>query len=155
MRAERNNPGSRLLVHYMQPHEPFVNWDKSVTLTKGNFPWEEEGVPGVWPRLKRGELEVSEVVAAYRANLRYVLDDIAILANNTDRETAIITSDHGNGYGEYLIYGHPMHIPFGTLRTVPWASITTENSGEYDPPEQQEGQIAASRGEQLEALGYR
>lgn len=87
----------------MQPHHPFIS---SPDLDKGSFIAEddkylEQQSRTVWEQLEAGELEEDEVLTEYRNNLRIVLEDVQILLENVDSETAVITSDHGNAIGEW------------------------------------------------------
>lgn len=145
----------RLLVHYMQPHWPFV---PAMALTNdGGMRLDEFGTYNrdeVWERLRRGEVSSEEVWEGYRDNLRYALDSVAVLLQNIDAENVIITSDHGNAFGEYGVYGHPMHMPLSCLRSVPYVELSATDQWGREP-----NQFDVSVGEsdieaQLEALGY-
>jgi hypothetical protein len=155
LRCWRNYNFDRLLIHYMQPHVPFVHWEKRTTLKRGNFSWEQPGREDTWHRLKKGEVTLNEVKNGYCQNLEYALDELITLVENIDSDQAVLTSDHGNGYGEHGIYGHPMHMPFQPLREVPWATIETKNTGEYEPAPKPAAKNQQERNQQLRALGYK
>lgn len=36
----------------------------------------------------------------FSLNVRYVLNDVKLLLNNFDAETVVISSDHGDAFGE-------------------------------------------------------
>lgn len=144
----RLNP-DRTIVHYMQPHHPFVPNPMDAGMNRDNIANPEESV---WDRLRRGEVDYDEVWAAYRENLRYVLEDVALLLRSVDAERAVLTADHGNALGEWGFYGHG-DVPFSAVRRVPWSPTTARDDGEYEPtlePEHDEG----DRDKKLRDLGY-
>jgi hypothetical protein len=112
IRLGRTEPFDRLLIHYMQPHVPFLDWEEQKPLSMGNFGTDDPRVRDTWGRLQDGEVDCDEVWKAYRQNLEIVLDDIILLLENLDAENVIITSDHGNGMAEWGIYTHPVHKSF-------------------------------------------
>jgi len=98
--ASRNESQDSLLAHYLQPHVTFVPWKENTPLGRGNFGLDGRGTKDTWLRLRDSELTVKEVWDGYRQNLRYVLDEVALLLNNVDAEGTVITFDHGDGSGE-------------------------------------------------------
>ena len=151
----RSSEFDRLLVHYMQPHVPFLDWENQQPLKMGNFGAEEQAVEDTWGRLRAGEVEEDGVWSAYRRNLEIVLDDIEILLNNVNAPRTVITSDHGNGMGEWGIYGHPLHMPFEPLRKVPWTSTTAQDRQTHLPEEYETITDETSIDDRLAALGYK
>jgi hypothetical protein len=139
----------RLLVHYMQPHAPSVPdpLGKGMT-TDPDEPW--ESAPEL---LRRGEIDRERVWQSYLENLRYVLDDVAVLLKNVDAETAVITADHGELLGEYGLYDHPKGLTFDTLREVPWVETTARDEGTLEST-LEPGDDSGDRAEKLRALGY-
>jgi hypothetical protein len=155
----RERSPKRLVVHYMQPHHPFVpdplDGDEGMARTG-----EHSNTANPWVSLRRGEVSVERVWAAYEANLRYVLDEVAVLLNNVAGRVAI-TADHGNLFGEWVLYGHPMETPVPALLAVPWAEMTAADSGCRDPELRPPERLPVSRvygadsdRARLEALGY-
>jgi len=149
----------RLVVHYMQPHHPFVPdplaGDGGMARTGSRS---SDANP--WVSLRRGEVSRERVWDAYRANLRYVLEEVGTLVRNVDGRIAV-TADHGNLFGEWGLYGHPMHTPLSALLAVPWAETTGTDRGTHapalDPPEPLPvGRVygAETDEERLAALGY-
>lgn len=152
LRAWDEGP-NKLVVHYMQPHHPFVPNPMDEGLPRQDFenqPWDN-----VWHKLRKGEVDYDEVWDGYVANLDYVLDHVETLLNNASGEV-LITADHGNLLGELGMYSHPDWVPLPSLKRVPWIKAEAENLGDYEPVDhstQSEEQI--DRAEQLEALGYK
>ena len=154
IRAGRERaPDERLLVHYMQPHFPSVPRPLGDSATLDEW---RDGREMAWQGLRRGEFTEREVWGAYVANLRYVLDELAILLDNLDAERVAITADHGNAKGEWGIYGHP-NVPLDVLREVPWFVTRATDRGTREPDiESGEGSDPTDEtvAERLQALGY-
>lgn len=151
----RDQKPKRLLVHYIQPHVPFIPWKDKTPIGRGNFGLDGEGTKHTWKKLESSELSVSEVWKGYKQNLRYVLDEIELLLDNIEGDNVVITSDHGNGIGEWGVYGHPIHIPFNSVRKVPWVVTEakdnkTHNPDQYDVDTADKGNIQ----QKLQDLGY-
>lgn len=154
----RENDPDRLLVHYMQPHYPFIK-NKLADGINLDFAFYREGSEtNVWNRLQAGEVAKSEVWEAYRENLRLVMDNVGLLLNNADVDNAIITADHGNSFGTLGIYGHPPSSPLRCLRNVPFIRTSGSNNETYRPeitdrsgPRPSEEDVS----EKLSALGYK
>jgi hypothetical protein len=151
--AARNHDPDRLIAHYMQPHCPFIsrpNLTQGKRLDKfGNQDWDD-----VWQKLQAGKVAREDVWAGYRENLELALDDIKLLLENVDADKVVITSDHGNALGEWLVYGHPPGMPMDCLRVVPWIETTAVDHGTHDPETEVQVDGETDREEQLAALGY-
>ncbi|MFB6195793.1 MAG: hydrolase [Haloplanus sp.] len=146
----RGRDVDRAIVHYMQPHHPFVPQQLAAGINREN-PTEHDTT--VWEKLRDGDVERETVWDAYRANLKYVLDSIADLRENVDAPRMAITADHGNALGEWGIYGHGDY-PIGALRTVPWCTTTASDERTIDPDvNRRETDVSVT--EQLRDLGYR
>lgn len=143
----------RLLVHYLQPHCPFVT---KPGLTQGKRPdsFTGQSWDDVWMRLEKGELDPAVVREGYRENLEYVLEEVGVLLDNVNADRAVITSDHGNAMGEWNVYGHPPHREFAPLREVPWVETTARDRGTREPAMEPAGDGDLSVEERLADLGY-
>lgn len=109
----------KMIVHYMQPHAPYF----SDALERGYYEAYEE-----YPfNYLRNDGDKSVVWEAYLDTLRAVLDSVKILLENVDAETAAITADHGELFGEWGLYSHPYGIPHPKLRNVPWVETTAQD----------------------------
>jgi hypothetical protein len=128
--AARGGDTERMIVHYMQPHHPFVPCPE---LNRDVGYFEEATWNHIGEMLQEGATTRERVWEGYRENLRYVLDDVALLLENIDAETVAITSDHGNALGEFGVYGHPLYVPLRSLKEVPWVVTSATDSGTYDP----------------------
>ncbi|MFQ5918821.1 MAG: hypothetical protein ACE5I4_02090 [Thermoplasmata archaeon] len=112
----------RILVHFVQPHAPFIGGEPLVT------PDDFEGDAAhnvTWRRIRNGRIPRWRALAAYRENLDLVLRHALRLATKL-AGSVVLTSDHGNLFGEYGLYGHPdIRVP--ELAWVPWLRL---NNGE-------------------------
>lgn len=111
---------NRLIVHYMQPHEPHIG--------------EEHGLgQNVFVPLKKGEITRQEAWESYLENLRLVLDELEMLLSNVDAEKVIITADHGEAFGEFGFYAHQIGCPLPGVRKVPWIETTAIDDNTFTP----------------------
>ncbi len=159
----RRTAGGCVLAHYMQPHYPFVGCSlvDSPPMTAGPIKAEGADRKQVWDLLRNGEVRADLVWEAYANNLRYALDSVEQLLAAIDEARVLLTSDHGNGLGEWGIYGHPPWAPTPEVRLVPWVEFTAdavESSGEeptgVDGQEIGDG-TEMSAANKLAALGYK
>jgi hypothetical protein len=151
--AAREHDSDRLIAHYMQPHCPFLsrpNLTRGKRLERfGNQEWDD-----IWEKLRARKVSRDEVWAGYRENLELALDEVELLLENVDAERTVITSDHGNALGEWLVYGHPPSMPMDCLRVVPWVETTAVDRGTHEPEMEVQIDVETDREEQLAALGY-
>lgn len=148
--VNREQNFDRLVLHYLQPHPPYVAnaVESGRELEQYESDW--------WGYLgETGDYET--IWETYLDELRYVLDNVEILLDNIDAETAIISADHGESFGEYWEFGHKTGSINPTVRTVPWVETTAENSGSYSPSISPPSDTESNNGvdDRLEALGYR
>lgn len=180
--AHERFPEKRLIVHFMQPHYPFI----------GDFRLEED--PGftdaiaksldeetedrmlVWERLRRGKVSDDEVWRAFSDNLELVLDHTADLVESIDGKH-VLTADHGNAMGERAspfptrVYGHDDYLHIPSLVDVPWLELPAETRRTITHGESEAGTAGDADGsptasdltdadedsveDRLAALGYR
>ncbi len=148
--AWKSTDRDRVVAHWMQPHEPFIASEAPIV---GGNATEKN----VWDELNAGELDETDVWDSYTATLEYALEEVATLLESVDA-TVLITSDHGNAFGEWGIYGHPFGWPHPSVRKVPWCIVeaSAEQPAETDGIlSESETEITADLEDQLKALGYR
>jgi hypothetical protein len=122
-RAAEAYPDKRLIVHYMQPHYPFV--DSETAFDKGHLTGGRR--ENVWSQLLHGTLDVErgDIWRIYEANLERALPHVEELMDALDGKT-VVTADHGNMVGERAFpipireWGHPRGIYTKELVEVPW-----------------------------------
>lgn len=136
----RERSFDRMIVHYGMPHLPFIA--DALDWTPGEHSVEElmTGLGVVrelkseeksYDPAKRGDVSVEMVRKAYLRNLRLVLEYVEILLDNVDAEKAIISADHGEGFGENGAWAHSFGWPLSPVKTVPWASATGTDRHTY------------------------
>lgn len=131
----------RLIVHYVQPHAPYIKLRNIVGIISTDKSLKDEISDMALRRLGRftGKLSIDYtllgllrqkvrgrglrriITEAYKENLRWVLEHIARLVTCLNGRI-IITSDHGELLGEYGLYFHP-DLPLPYLRLVPWFAV--------------------------------
>lgn len=118
--AAERYPDKRLLVHFLQPHYPFVG-------PTGREHFDLDRLDFRWDDLADGTLDVPEGVVrrSYEENLEEVLPSVDRLFAALGGRS-VVTSDHGQMLGERAFpvpireYGHPAGIYTDELVEVPW-----------------------------------
>ncbi len=166
--AHQQYPDKRIIVHYMQPHDPPLG-------PTGQILREKYQIAGpitndssmennrVMELVAKGVIPTSVARKAYRETLAMALEEVGSLAAVVNGKV-VISADHGEHFGEepYKLLG-PLYEHYRNPRTVelckvPWCILDTGGSrrkivsGEAN----QEPIISARVLEnQLKALGYR
>ncbi|SEH15652.1 hypothetical protein SAMN04487967_2178 [Natronorubrum sediminis] len=172
---EANNefPEKRLIVHFMQPHRPYLGptadqlrervnlrgYDRDRGLDGQDY--ERTGVH-MWRAVKSGKVSLSELRQAYSETLDIVLGEADRLINSIDGRS-VITADHGELLGERLHpftvrqFSHPHGIQMRELQTVPWHIIEGDIRRKIsnDDPVKTERLGQETINDRLEALGYK
>ncbi|WP_164471881.1 alkaline phosphatase family protein [Halosimplex salinum] len=164
--AHEQFPDKRMIVHFMQPHEPFIGEHSDELPQTGLEKKETEhwGDLSVWTNLRYNieDTTIEQVTKAYRANLELVFPYVRDLVEELDGKT-VITSDHGNLLGERLSpipvrgYGHPWYIRSEPLVKVPWLTMDSETRRETKA-EEPTNRAEVSEDvleDRLSSLGYR
>lgn len=130
LEAAEQYPHKRLVIHYMQPHYPFVPADTEFDKehlqqvdSAGDGPTSEN----VWNQKFTGKLDIprKKLWSIYTDNLEYVLKHVEKLLAGISGKT-IVTGDHGNYVGERASpipireYGHPRGLYDDPVVRVPW-----------------------------------
>lgn len=161
LEAHERYPKKRIIVHYLQPHYPFIG--ASAELNTRQFGQSEDTLD-IWGNLMRGNLDVSpeRIRRAYEENLDIVLEAIEPLLSDLDGRI-VVSSDHGNIFGSRARpipireWGHPPGIYLPELVEVPWLTYDagprrTIVEGEIQAkPEKVEEETIENR---LQELGY-
>ena len=150
--VSREGDHDRLIVHYMQPHHPFVG-DERLNSVEAD-PFGREGETTAVDALRRGELSRERFWRAYRSNLNTVLDEVAVLLDSHDADDVVLTSDHGDAVGEWGIYDHPAGCLHPVVKNVPWVETSASDTGEYEPEFDDDKKSDVDIKERLRSLGY-
>ena len=148
--AYRDHPGKKFVVHYMQPHAPFLHCPgKYGSINKEKNQGKSQMV---WRGLQAGQYDKEEIWEDYGENLLSVLDQVEMLLNNVDGDV-VITADHGNALGEFRLYGHPGYVPAPSIKKVPWVEVKANNIQNYNP-NTKKADAKTSVEDHLKDLGY-
>ncbi len=137
----------RLVVHYSQPHSPYIGAVPLKLARSGN------GKHGLhhechllqWPdrAVREGRITWEQLREAYHANLALAWEAVRVLIAGLGGRRIVVTSDHGEVLGEHGgKFGHECNWPYDELHRVPWLELLGGESEE------------STVQEKLEALGY-
>lgn len=138
----------KLVVHYNQPHSPYVGTPKLLGHSDNRSAKPNTGQPNdqpIWERVRDGEISDHELRMAYIGNAARVLRAVKPLVQA--RENVFLTADHGEALGEWGMYIHD-RAPHPKRRSVPWMEVTGIPGG-------RETTVSMDTEEKLAALGYR
>lgn len=148
--ADDEHPNKRLIIHYMQPHQPFIGeTGQTFNYEKGHEIQESDNISH------------PEIIQAYEENLELVLDEVKTLLPGFQGKT-VITSDHGELLGEtqrpipVKTYGHPKGVHVEELIKVPWfiCEFSERKVIEPEPPEDELQYPKKKLDQRLKNLGY-
>ncbi|MBA7636556.1 hypothetical protein ES703_44176 [subsurface metagenome] len=144
-----NKDNNRTIIHYMQPHIPYLSYEiydckqiiyiirnriKNIinpVLVRKTSNYENKLTYMFYLFLtlflsftKRIRMKISRKKSLYyyEDNLRIVLKSISNLIDDLDGKT-VITSDHGEAFGEQGIWEHPLETHIPVLIEVPWLEV--------------------------------
>lgn len=120
----RKNPKKRILFWFIQPHHPFIGYTTKIKLNdKIKRENKEDEIFNVWQAFANNLVKKKEVWAAYEKNLKIAINfGVKELIDSLSGKI-IITSDHGNAFGEMGIYSHPQRVHLKELIEVPFIKI--------------------------------
>lgn len=155
----------RMIVHYMQPHKPYVPAPDSTKMETDDFTFNlievfASRALGTYPDFKkaearRGTISDDELRRLYRENLKYVVESLDETILRSIDADIVISADHGELLGEGGVYHHPAYIRRTELREVPWVTVERPPDGQYTPTRRPENRDEARVDEKLADLGYR
>lgn len=163
--AHEQYSDKRLIVHFMQPHAPFIG-ERGRKMVGGGWTLDHDvkDNPGIWNRLRDGEdVPLETVWEAYNENLDVVFAEVEPLLGELNGKS-VITADHGNLVGERLSpiptrrkYGHPYGVHTEVLVKVPWFVIDSNVRREItsEPPVEYDTVSEETVNNRLQALGYK
>lgn len=120
-------PNKRMIIHYMQPHHPFITTKLGCDSKLAGAANEKNIIMGssdrtIWEEVVDGSITVEEVKSAQKEDLKLVLKEIKRLIPNLNGKV-VISADHGDCYGEYGLYAHPGGCRIAPLIKVPWFEV--------------------------------
>jgi hypothetical protein len=169
---EEDYPNKRYIIHFMQPHEPFLGkvadrWRKKYDLrgiTSNHTPTERrtEGTKAA-NLAHQNKISIREFRQGYRETLQKTLNHVSNLVSSLTGKT-VITSDHGEMLGEKLFpfstrkWGHSSYLNCRYNRVVPWLVIDSEQRRDisHDAPIEAKNVDGKRKiiNDRLESLGY-
>ncbi len=164
LKANKKYPNKRLIIHYIQPHYPFIDPPEGFVEHSRLKNPNEDASEGLWYQIMTNKLEVDTKLLwkAYQKNLEIVLPYVRKLIDKV-KGKSVITSDHGNMLGEksYPIplreWGHPRGIYTDELVKIPWLEINNKEKKikSEQPLETSENIKDEKVKKRLSHLGYR
>lgn len=158
--ARDRHPRKRFIVHFMQPHFPFLGADHGSDIESGLAPPDESGGRHPWNEAMYGSRDEDALVDAYRENHEFALP-FAMDVVDQEAGTAVITADHSNLIGErgfpipLRYYGHPVDFPHPKLTEVPWVELGEHRRETHsDPPVDRDRPGPDVVSDRLRHLGY-
>ncbi len=128
----------RTIIHFIQPHSPYPNGTGELRfkellnvmfggrIVKREYKLAEGIYTSKWTYITTKTLRVDKLKEGYKQNLDLVMPYVEKLVKELKGKT-IISSDHGEAFGEKLIpllpfkvYGHPGFTRIPILTKVPW-----------------------------------
>jgi len=157
--AHREYPHKRLIVHFIQPHYPFIG-ETGRKIEQGGFTGrgviaDHREALTIWEQIHRGQVDEKTAWRAYRENLELTLPHVESILDAVDGKT-VVTSDHANAFGELGEYGHRSGIYLESVLAVPWLEIEGESRRDITS-----GSVEDTAGDddvledRLAALGYK
>jgi hypothetical protein len=118
--AEKLFPEKRKIIHFMQPHYPFLN--SQIEDQGYGDAFQDYNNDQIWTRVEKKELKQEDVKKDY-INNHSILEEHLESLNNIITGKTVITADHGNLLGENGFYGHPRESNLRPVRKVPWDDL--------------------------------
>lgn len=156
-------PNKRLIIHYNQPHGPFLGPTAEELVIGPNREADPSLLEFLTYELKHDLVTAEDWRAALRETFEIVHDYVAELLEEIDGKT-VVTADHGEMLGERgspipISYcGHQIGIHHDALVKVPWLVYESGDRREIESGEKTESgsqdYADQSVGERLRDLGY-
>lgn len=161
--AHRKYPNKRLIIHFMQPHRPYLGSTAEELRERVNligYRNQGEGLQ-IWGAVKQGEVSINEVRKAYSESLNIAMDNVREFMKEVDGKS-VITADHGEMLGERVlpftsrVWGHSEGFSTPNLRYVPWLEIPTDDRRDISSSDPLSSETLSKEeiSERLAALGY-
>lgn len=132
--AAEKYPDRRLVVHYMQPHAPYIA-ENNIPIRKVNNRWEH------FMNIERGKLDPQVVWDAYRRSLEATLPHVFELVSELKGRT-VISADHGELFGRKILFftfaGHLCGVRVPELVQVPWVVFEGKERKEIQEGDEKE-----------------
>lgn len=119
-------PDKRFVLWFNQPHHPFIDYKglkethdcRKIVLHNRD----KKEFKNIWQLIESGRADLNEVWNGYKRNLEIALKSIENILGLLNGRI-VITSDHGNCFGEMGIFEHPRGVHIPPLVNVPYLTI--------------------------------
>lgn len=157
IKAVETYDNKRVISHWIQPHYPFIG-ETGLAIRQGSLTGdgvfrETTEEPTIWDKLEREEIDKETVWKAYIENLKVVLPEVYRTIEAIEGRT-VVTSDHGNVFGRYGLFGHPGHKYIQELVKVPWLIVDGKRRSIRAECVGGESEVDELVEERLSSLGY-
>ena len=149
LRAIKKYSDRRLVIHFMQPHHPYLvlsERDDVLSNIRRSVLYGEDGkrdmkgsISNIYSVNVYAEYDIRTIIRAYEDNLRMVIPYVEALLNELPGKT-VITSDHGESFGDRIhplipirFYGHGF-TRLKSLVEVPWLVVSENQKNPYKNP---------------------
>jgi len=118
----------RTIIWYLQPHYPWINYNSLFNTLTEISRRRKVKVETILTKLcEKGILNRKDILRGYIFNLhlvpKYVEELINYVRERGFSGKIVVTSDHGEIFGEYGYYWHFSGAYFPELITVPWLEV--------------------------------
>ncbi|WP_171970530.1 hypothetical protein [Haladaptatus paucihalophilus] len=152
--AAEEYPDKRLLIHFIQPHCPFIGEFGREMVENSNIDF--------WPQLREGERDIPKdvLLKAYIENLEVVIPYVDELVQCLDGKS-VVSSDHGQLIAErsfpipFVEYGHPQDTYLPNLVEVPWLVCPFDERRTIERAKTDTEMQSGNVEERLKQLGYK
>lgn len=165
-------PNKRLVVHFMQPHRPYLGEVEKELKCQHNiggfnrylaYTDKAPSTVSFSKLIQSGEVTVEKTQSAYRETLNIVLGQVERLVDRLPGKS-VISADHGEMLGEQILpftppkFGHShQYIRNEILYRIPWLEIPANERRKIitDEPTDADSGSSTDIQERLRALGYK
>lgn len=170
-------PNKRLLIHFIQPHYPFIgptasrirehtgkNIGGSVPMEskKDDFDLDKHSRFNSYTDAIEAGISRQKIRTAYAESIAEVIKSTKSLINDLPGKT-VITADHGEHLGDKPIpfggrlWGHPPGVRSDALCVVPWVEFESDSRKQItaEPPQEQPSVDNEVVEQRLRSLGYK
>lgn len=172
-RLREKYPHKRLIVHYMVPHEPYVDETGDILIQINRFALDgERKHPDTFADIVHRNsnrdkyVDKQAIARAYKSSVHFILGHVSDLLDELNGRT-VVTADHGELLGErlwptpFVGFGHPEGVHREELVKVPWfvsddgTRPNIEAASKSHPSLDATREVTDEVDEQLRSMGYK
>ncbi|MFX1239724.1 MAG: hypothetical protein ACFFA7_00590 [Promethearchaeota archaeon] len=126
LNAIKKYPNKKLIIHFMQPHFPYIGYDINKGIINTGI---KKSIFSIYHSDHWTKYNLLSLLKGYLKSLQISLFYVKKLVNVLSG-TTVITSDHGESFGDYIhpffpikFYGHEINVKMPALTEIPWFVI--------------------------------